>query len=310
MSLKQNSTPMVSIYPLTFLQIAQSSSAVVNALQEQDIQAQNWFGTSPLVKRFMIATGVPLYYHWLTSGYGAFLDHEIAGWLFLRGWHQVLYVEGLAVAPDWRRKGVATALMHFVEQQAHELRREWLGLTVTLANESAVSLYEQQGFQRGHARILCYQGQDVPDLPESSADLSSVIAQTAGQMYRHFAERDLAAGNAPTSQVQARFLGRESYRSISGNHWLVRIDGQPAAYLHRRRFAQRLVIYLAALPEHWASPELIGALAKAVGKTKPSPTIELRLASDGHHDAMCAAMGPLGFVERLATTMKMFKHLV
>ena len=109
MSQKQNHAPEVSIFPLTFLQIAQSSDAVVRALQEHDIQAQNWFGSSRLLQSAMTATGVPLYYHWLTSAYGAFVDQKAAGWLFLRGWRQVLYVEGVAVAPDARRRGAPTA---------------------------------------------------------------------------------------------------------------------------------------------------------------------------------------------------------
>jgi GNAT superfamily N-acetyltransferase len=312
MSQKQKNVPVVSIFPLTFLQIAQSSDAVVRALQEHDVQAQDWFGSSRLLQSFMTATGVPLYYHWFTSAYGAFVDDKAVGWLFLRGWRQVLYVEGLVVAQDSRRKGIGAALMDFAEQQARDLHRDWLGLTVTIANDSAVNLYEQQGFQRGHGRILRYEGQAAPALPGSAVDLRPVIAQTAAQIYAHFADRDLAAGDADTAQVQNRFLGREPYRSVLGSHWLIRgSNGKPVGYLHRHRARQRTVVYLAALQEHWASAEMIGALAKVTASLSRSPImLEVRFASDGHHDAMCQALVPCGFVERPAVTMKMFKHLV
>jgi GNAT superfamily N-acetyltransferase len=312
MSQKQKFAPVVSILPLTFLQIAQSSDAVVRALQEHDAQAQNWFGSSRLLQSFMTATGVPLYYHWFTSAYGAFVDDKAVGWLFLRGWRQVLYVEGLVVAHNSRRTGIGAALMSFAEQQARDLHRDWLGLTVTIANDSAVNLYEQQGFQRGHARILRYEGQAAPPLPGSAVDLRPVISQAAAQVYAHFAERDLAAGDADTAQVQSRFLGREPYRSILGSHWLIRgSNGKPVGYLHRHSSVKRTVVYIAALQEYWASTEVIGALAKVTTKPSKSPvTLEVRFASDGHHDAMCEALVPCGFVERPAVTMKMFKHLV
>jgi len=299
------------IFPLSFLQIYQASGTFIDALKEQDASVQEWFGNSLALKRIMTRSGVPLYYHWFTSGYGAFADHQYeVGWVFLRGWRQVLYVEGIAVLPEWRQKGVGTALMNFAEQQARELHREWLGLTVTISNNPAVSLYQKQGYQQGHAKVLVYEGAELPSLLGADISLRPVIAQTAGQLYRSFAERDLQASDPDTSLVETRFLGREPYRRIAGQHWLIRAKGSTIGYIHKHGSTSHPVIYLTGLQPSWGSSEMLAAIARVLGnKHQPPVTIEVRLGSAAHHDVMCAALTQYGFVERPATTMKMFKHL-
>lgn len=60
------------------------------------------------------------------------------------------YVATLDVAPEWRRRGVAAALMQQAERQVREAGCASMLLHVYTGNEGAVRFYEQQGFERGH----------------------------------------------------------------------------------------------------------------------------------------------------------------
>ena len=53
----------------------------------------------------------------------------------------------LAVDPTWRARGVATALMHSIEQRALTLGHSHLTLEVEESNEAALALYNKLGFR-------------------------------------------------------------------------------------------------------------------------------------------------------------------
>lgn len=72
----------------------------------------------------------------------------------LAGYGLVLYRQGtslarlysLAVAPQYRRMGIASSLLHKVQHQALEHNCHFLRLEVSEQNQSAVALYQSQGF--------------------------------------------------------------------------------------------------------------------------------------------------------------------
>ena len=55
-------------------------------------------------------------------------------------------VTNVAVAPAWRRRGVADALLGALERRARALELAFLTLEVRAGNESAAALYEKHGF--------------------------------------------------------------------------------------------------------------------------------------------------------------------
>jgi ribosomal protein S18 acetylase RimI-like enzyme len=65
---------------------------------------------------------------------------------------RALYVDALAVAPEFRRRGVATALLAAAEHAAKAGGFEGLALDTGLHNDAARSLYEALGFRQGEVR--------------------------------------------------------------------------------------------------------------------------------------------------------------
>ena len=60
----------------------------------------------------------------------------------------VIQVQGLAVHPDARRRGIAATLLTEAEQRLREQGTQKLSLRVLSTNTAAISLYERLGFAR------------------------------------------------------------------------------------------------------------------------------------------------------------------
>ncbi len=299
----------LAIRPLTFLQTYQSADVVIGSLLQQDADVQRWLGPASLRTLFRY-TLVPLYYHWATSGYGAFADEQSVGWMYLRGWYQVLYIETLVVHSDWQQQPIGTALLHFAETQAREQRREWLALTVTNASPYILEQYEAHGFERGHWRLMHCEGVHAfSDHSASGIRLVPLIGQAVQRVYHRFAHLDVTASDAAGRASLARFLTRDPYRRL-GRNWLVVYKDQPIGYLNGQVNDAQCTFYLASDPHWWGSPAEFSAVHAALEALSVSPaSIDLRLASSGHHEAARQALGQHGFAECSATTVRMYKNL-
>ena len=65
----------------------------------------------------------------------------------------ILEIDQLSVEPDWRRRGIASALMQQAEQFAVERGITRLTLTVAAFNTEAVAFYEAVGYQPATVRL-------------------------------------------------------------------------------------------------------------------------------------------------------------
>lgn len=75
------------------------------------------------------------------------LDHTIA--------RDEAYLTDVAVRSDYRRRGVATALLAHAEHEARQRYKRYLGLYVSAANLAAIALYTRAGFvERRRRRSL------------------------------------------------------------------------------------------------------------------------------------------------------------
>lgn len=71
---------------------------------------------------------------------------RILGFIATRRRSAGLHIEGLAVCPDERRRGIARRLLRTVIERAGRDGTETIALHVSVANRAALALYEEEGF--------------------------------------------------------------------------------------------------------------------------------------------------------------------
>ena len=81
---------------------------------------------------------------------GAFLQEtgELVGYAFVSRYVDAWHVMNIAVAPSYRRRGVATFLLQRVFEVTVGDQRRGYTLEVRVSNEDAIRLYERLGFER------------------------------------------------------------------------------------------------------------------------------------------------------------------
>ncbi len=77
----------------------------------------------------------------------ALVDGTVAGYMGMQDAGDVAYVCNIAVSPDYRRQGVATALIEAQCENARLMMIRELSLEVRTSNREARALYEKIGFQ-------------------------------------------------------------------------------------------------------------------------------------------------------------------
>jgi GNAT superfamily N-acetyltransferase len=296
----------VLIAPLTFLQVYQSAGEVMSAMLEKDAAARDLLGGSPVWRNMARFSAVPTYLHWVTSGYAAIVGTDMIGWLFVRGREQVVYVEVLAIHHEWRRKGVGRILLRFAEGLARELNRDWIGITVTLENSPALTMYETEGFRRSHWHVMSADAlKPKPAESNGKINLRPVFGLTAEWAFRHFASRDILEHDEWDSDPARRMLAYDRHRAW-GQDWVIEAGGSAVGYLNSHIEKRKRYLYLAANQDHWIDPVLI---AKVLSVAKPGDAVTLRLASLAHHEAACDVLGEWGFAERPAEQLWMLKSI-
>jgi GNAT superfamily N-acetyltransferase len=70
-----------------------------------------------------------------------------------RPYYRIADLRRLYVKPEWRQRGVATALVHAAEEAAHDESARELRLTVVAENATALLLYEHLGYDRFAIRL-------------------------------------------------------------------------------------------------------------------------------------------------------------
>jgi ribosomal-protein-alanine N-acetyltransferase len=92
--------------------------------------------------------------------YVAVLDDQIAGFVCLMSLFEEAQILNIAVAPQYRCKGVAGKLLELAVGIARERGAEVLTLEVRESNASAIRLYEGFGFVRYFVRKGYYEGKE------------------------------------------------------------------------------------------------------------------------------------------------------
>jgi ribosomal protein S18 acetylase RimI-like enzyme len=74
------------------------------------------------------------------------LENRVVGVLIVQEKPEALYIGSLAVAPEYRGRGVAKHILKFSTKIANKRGKRWLELTVLKKNIPARRLYEKSGF--------------------------------------------------------------------------------------------------------------------------------------------------------------------
>jgi ribosomal protein S18 acetylase RimI-like enzyme len=87
-------------------------------------------------------------------------DGKLIGGIFCRPDGDALYVGRLAVHPDWRRRGIANALMDAAQAEARRLGAKRVTLGCRIALTSNLALFRRHGFVI--VRESCHPGYTTP----------------------------------------------------------------------------------------------------------------------------------------------------
>jgi ribosomal-protein-alanine N-acetyltransferase len=77
---------------------------------------------------------------------GAFEGEQLAGYLIVSRYVDAWHVMNIAVSPDFRRRGIATALLERLFDLTDDASRRGYTLEVRVSNDGAIRLYERLGF--------------------------------------------------------------------------------------------------------------------------------------------------------------------
>jgi ribosomal-protein-alanine N-acetyltransferase len=77
---------------------------------------------------------------------GAFEGEQLAGYLIISRYVDAWHVMNIAVAPQFRRRGIATALLERLFELTEDGSRRGYTLEVRVSNDGAIKLYERLGF--------------------------------------------------------------------------------------------------------------------------------------------------------------------
>ena len=77
---------------------------------------------------------------------GGFEGEQLAGYLIVSRYVDAWHIMNIAVSPDFRRRGIATALLQRLFELTDDRSRRGYTLEVRVSNDGAISLYERLGF--------------------------------------------------------------------------------------------------------------------------------------------------------------------
>jgi len=77
---------------------------------------------------------------------GAFEEGRLAGYMIVSRYVDAWHVMNIAVAPAFRRRGIATALLDKLFELTENASKRGYTLEVRVSNDGAIKLYERLGF--------------------------------------------------------------------------------------------------------------------------------------------------------------------
>lgn len=251
---------------------------------------------------------LPIQLYIAGSGYKILDQNKIIGCAFINLRKRSGFVFNVSVNRPYRRLGVASALMEYLEMVAHENNRSWMALQVDNGNIPAQNLYKKLGYIAYHPRY--FEGIPEPDAEEQPADRVSIehLSHHEGSkvFYRYLAQ-EYRTGDAWVSEIISDF---GSLTLIGGEYFRCILDNQEigCASLAARR--DDIKIQLTLDPGSWGRPrtlKLISRISETLGRGGKS--LNVYLGSSLHHQEAARAFEEAGFRSRMESRLLMLKRL-
>ena len=263
--------------------------------------AGDYFG----LERWLNCALLPLALPFVRHGFRAARQGRIAGCAYV-DWRRCSgYVFNVAVDGQFRRQGVATALMRFLEGEARRRGCGWLGLYVDWENVAARRLYQEEGYHAHAAQIL--RRSDPTRLPEpvGAVDLQSLSYRQGRRLMEAYRKGELRAEGEWAGEV----VGRDYPASLPAGSRFRHVYFQGVAVgvacsHHTRR--ERTTIQLWLDPAWWGEQDVVLGVIHALS---PGRRVEVDVSSEEHLQALQRVLLPLGFAPVFRSRLLMLKKV-
>jgi len=84
------------------------------------------------------------------------LEGYIVGIFAFREKLETLHIDSLAVAPEYRKRGIATYILTYTSKLARKMNKKWLELSVLKTNIPALQLYKKLRFVKKEERMWSF----------------------------------------------------------------------------------------------------------------------------------------------------------
>ncbi len=273
-----------------------------------------------LRRPFLRWIGFPLYFGVVNQGYALRLDNQVAGVIYLQFRKMVAHVNDIEVNRRYQGRGLSHYLLKFAEEKAHEQRKRFMTLVVTVTNTRALQLYQNTGYIEQHYHYY-YLPPRLENRPSKSAtpggsDKITLRPLPRGQANRNlqkFFRQEIQLAEPLTGEVwEALYVPRlpERGRGVSyAIYW--GSETQPGGHVDFFDWGGYGRWRLYTDSQYWGTPDE-QALFELLGnynQVRGSGGLGIMLGSGAHHTEAQPIAQNLGFMERHRERVLMIKPI-
>ncbi len=204
--------------------------------------------------------------------------------------HPVKYIYGVATKAEYRGRGISTALLDYVKEQA-ERDKEWLALVP--ASESLFDFYKRLGYHTAfYLKELTIYNEQIKTAPKAVYSCSDLSAEE----YRALRDSRFAKSGYVLWDVDAIDYVLRENRLVGGTAVKITLNGDSYLLLYRKK-DHILQVRETSLNEDNLIPVLTG-----VALQEECHTIRVRLPEDFRADMPALAFGMLYAKSSIALT--------